>query len=733
MGASLNIAQATTNTPVLRRVELGVTGMSCTSCSARIERKLNKLPDVSASVNYATETASVDMPNTYSVENVIEVIQQAGYNAFPLTNEAPKDVAKARDEHADSLKQRLIVSAVLATPVMLLSMIPALQFPGWQWIALLLTTPVFFWGGYPFHSATISNLRHGSFTMDTLITLGTGSAYLWSLWALIFGNAGHLGMTMQMSWSAHAEAGMDHIYLESASVVIVFLLLGRWWEVRAKARSSAALESLLNMGIKQATVLREGTQIQIPSTELRVRDVFLARPGEQIATDGVVTEGHSSVDESMLTGEPLPVDVSTGDKVTGATVNLTGLLVINATRVGKNTTLAHMGRLVSEAQSRKAPVQHLVDRISQIFVPAVIAAAAVTLCAHLLLGAAPADAFSAAVAVLIIACPCALGLATPTALLVGTGRGAQLGLLIRGPEVLENSRAVDVVVLDKTGTVTTGVMEVVDSTVPEDALALAAAVESTSQHPIAKAIVAAAPTKTTHVPDITMDVSNCETLPGYGVRGLVGGHEVEVGRAEGTRGTTVGVTIDGTFAGTITVQDAVKSTSAAAIQDFKNMGLSTVLLTGDNTAAAERVAKDVGIDRVIAGVMPKDKVTVVEELMTTATVAMIGDGINDAAALARADLGIAMGAGTDVAKEASDITLMNNDLRSAVDALRLSRATLATIHGNLLWAFAYNVILIPVAALGLLNPMLAGAAMALSSVFVVSNSLRLRSFHSSKD
>lgn len=766
MGALPNTTKTITSTSARRKVDLGVTGMSCTSCSARIERKLNKLAEVSASVNYATESATVNFPDSYSVEDLVEVIRKAGYDAFPLTDNAPKDVAKVRDEHADYLKRRLIISAGLALPVMLLSMIPALQFPGWQWVALCLTTPVFFWGGLPFHSATLTNLQHGSFTMDTLITMGTGAAYLWSLWALFFGEAGHLGMTMQMSWTSHTGAGMDHIYLESASMVIVFLLLGRWFEVRAKGRSSAALESLLSLGIKQATVRRDGAQVQIRSDELRVGDVFIARPGEKIATDGVVAEGHSSVDESMLTGEPMPVDVSAGDRVTGATVNLTGLLVITATRVGKDTTLAQMSRLVAEAQSRKAPVQRLVDRISQIFVPAVIMAAGVTLCTHLLLGTPSADAFSAAVSVLIIACPCALGLATPTALLVGTGRGAELGLLIRGPEALESSRDVQVVVLDKTGTVTTGVMEVVDSTVSEETLALAAAVEKSSHHPIAHAIVAATQGNGATQSNGTtqgigaadeLEVSSFESLPGYGVRGRVAGHLVEVGRASTTPdgdvtspdsavthplpdaaefstppGTTVAVSIDGAPAGTITVRDTVKPTSAAAIRDFTQMGLHTILLTGDNATAARGVAKEVGIDEVIAEVMPDGKVAEIEKLMKHSRVAMIGDGLNDAAALARANLGIAMGGGTDVAIEASDITLMNNDLRSAVDAVRLSRATLSTIRGNLFWAFAYNVILIPVAALGLLNPMFAGAAMALSSVFVVSNSLRLRNFRSSR-
>lgn len=701
-------------------IDLGVTGMTCTSCSSRVERKLNKVEGVAATVNFATETASVTYdPALIDAAGLIAVIEKTGYGAVPVEQE--QDV----DKHA-SLGRRLVVSALLATPVMLLSMIPALQFDYWQWVALALATPVYLWGGWPFHRAAVVNLKHGAFTMDTLISLGTTAAHLWSLVALFFGGAGEVGMKMHMSFTAHSGHGL---YLETASMVIVFLLLGRWFEERAKGRSSAALKALLDLGAKDAHVLRDGIEVTIPIAQLRVGDRFIVRPGEKIATDGRVLEGHSAVDNSMLTGESVPVEVAPGDLVTGASLNSSGRLLIEATRVGEDTTLAAMGRLVTEAQAKKAPVQRTVDKISQVFVPVVIVTAIITLAVHLLMGNAVTDAFSAAVAVLIIACPCALGLATPTALLVGTGRGAQLGLLIKGPEVLEATRQVQAIIFDKTGTLTTGNMKVTSVSGPNDTLALAAAVEQGSEHPIAKAIVAA----TTNIPK----ASDFRAETGQGISATVAGQRVWVGRPAGIvaapdGSTPVAVRVNDQDYGIVVVQDTPKPEAAEAVAHIKQLGIEPWLVTGDNEGAAKDVAKQLGIDHVVAGVMPADKVARVAALQESGKkVAMVGDGINDAAALAQADLGLAMGAGTDVAIEASDITIMNNDPRSAVDAIRLSRSTLRIIHGNLFWAFAYNVVLIPVAAMGLLNPMLAGAAMALSSVFVVTNSLRLRGFKSS--
>ena len=764
-------------TPVdVIHLDLGVTGMTCTSCSGRVERKLNKLDGVDATVNFATESASVDYdPSKADTTTLIDTVRGAGYDAFAMNDEGSADAGAddsdgpggggsadrteaARDDEAADLKKRTIVSALITVPVVLLSMVPALQFDNWQWAVLTMVTPVYFWGGAPFHRATLVNLRHGAFTMDTLVSLGTTAAYLWSLWALFLGNAGMPGMTMQMHLLP-SDSTMDEIYLESVAVVITFLLLGRWFETRAKGRSSEALRSLLNMGAKDATVLRDGAEVRVNVKELAVGDVVVVRPGEKIAADGVVTDGTSAVDESMLTGESVPVEATVGSTVTGATINTSGRLLVKVTRLGEDSTLSQMAKLVTDAQSKKAPVQRLVDRISQVFVPAVILIAVATLIVHIALGHGVATAFTAAVAVLIIACPCALGLATPTALLVGTGRGAQLGLLIKGPEVLESTRRVDTVVMDKTGTVTSGVMSVSDVTTTgtatsangtTDVLAAAAAVESGSEHPIARAIVRAAEqaVQDGEIAEVA-SVTDFATTAGHGVTGTVDGSTVTVARpsdalpdelrlaverAQQDGGTPVVVEIDGTVVGVVTVRDTVKPTSAEAVAGLKELGLTPVLLTGDNEGAAKAVAAEVGIDpaNVISGVMPDEKVRHIERLQAEGrNVAMVGDGVNDAAALAVAELGLAMGAGTDVAIEASDITLMNNDLRSAVDAIRLSRRTLRTIRGNLFWAFAYNVALIPVAAFGLLNPMLAGVAMAFSSVFVVSNSLRLRGFHSS--
>lgn len=751
----------------LAHLDLGVSGMTCTSCSSRVQRKLNKVDGVTANVNFATETAAIEYdPATANPESLIEVVRGAGYNAFTMGDDSsdaedPEDgsdpTAAARAQESRDLLRRTLISAALSTPVMLVSMLPSLQFDNWQWAAAILATIVYIFGGAPFHKATWANLRHGSFTMDTLISIGTTAAYFWSLYAMFFGTAGQPGMKMHMElMSNHAQ--MDHIYLESVGMVITFLLLGRWFEVKAKGQSSEALRTLLGMGAKDATLLVDGAEKRVPITQLQVGDVFVVRPGEKIATDGVVEAGASAVDESMLTGESMPVEVKAGDHVTGATLNSAGRLEVRATKVGADTTLAQMAKLVTDAQASKAPVQRLVDKIAQGFVPVVIIIAALTLLAHLVFGGGVAPAFIAAVAVLIIACPCAMGLATPTAILVGTGRGAQLGLLIKGPEVLESTKKVDTIVMDKTGTITEGKMTVArvhlaqqmgGSTAESRLLLLAAAVEAGSEHPIAKAIVSAAQ----DLPQAGRiePASDFHSVAGQGVEGTVDGHRVRVGRIEGeqaARGelaatfqaaeaegaTPVAVYVDDTLAGIIDVRDTVKPTSAAAVAKLRELGLTPHLLTGDNEGAARAVAKAVGIANadVTAGVLPSGKVAVIRHLQEEGkTVAMVGDGVNDAAALAQADLGLAMGAGTDVAIEASDITLMNSDLRSAADAIRLSRRTLRIIKGNLFWAFAYNVLLIPVAALGLLNPLFAGIAMAFSSVFVVSNSLRLRNFQSS--
>ncbi|WP_287901690.1 heavy metal translocating P-type ATPase [Arthrobacter sp.] len=729
-------------------VELDITGMTCASCANRIERKLNKVDGVEATVNYATEKARVTAPGGFDVALLIGAVEQAGYGATVHEEEAPQD-----DSELNSLRRRLWTSVVLAVPVIVLSMVPAFQFTGWQWVSLALATPVILWGAWPFHRAAWTNLRHGAATMDTLVSVGTLAAYLWSLYALFLGHAGMLGMRHEFSFAIQRSDGASNIYLEVAAGVTMFLLAGRYFEKRSKRQAGAALRALLELGAKDVTVLRDGGERRIPVAELRVGDEFVVRPGEKIATDGTVVDGVSAVDASMITGESVPVDVAPGDAVVGATVNTSGRLVVRASRIGNDTQLARMARLVEDAQSGKAEVQRLADRISGVFVPVVIGIALLTLVAWLLLGQPVAAAFTAAVAVLIIACPCALGLATPTALLVGTGRGAQLGILIKGPEVLESTRRVDTVVLDKTGTVTSGMMEL-DQVLtvggdPADrltALRLAGALEHASEHPIARAIARGAEAETGELPP----VSGFRNEQGLGVRGTVEGVGVLAGReaflaaegltlpeelrrakaeAEAQGRTAVVVGWDGEVRAVLTVADRLKPSSAEAVRRLKGLGLEPVLLTGDNEAVARRIAAEVGIERVVAEVLPQDKVDVVRGLQAEGrVVAMAGDGVNDAAALAAADLGLAMGTGTDAAIEASDLTLVRGDLLGAVDAIRLSRATLRTIKGNLFWAFAYNVAAIPLAALGLLNPMIAGAAMAFSSVFVVGNSLRLRRF-----
>ncbi|MFG3488890.1 heavy metal translocating P-type ATPase [Streptomyces sp. NPDC047972] len=750
------MTSGTTASPVDTAVtELTIGGMTCASCAARVEKKLNRMDGVTATVNYATEKARIEHLPEVGVDALIATVVRTGYTAErpppPEPDPEPaggtEEREPAHDPELAALRQRLLVSALLATPVVLLAMVPSLQFDNWQWLSLTLAAPVVVWGGLPFHRAAWTNLRHGAATMDTLVSVGTLAAFGWSLWALFLGDAGMPGMRHGFDLTVDRSEASSAIYLEVAAGVVTFILLGRYLEARAKRTAGAALRALMELGAKDVAVLRGGTEQRVPVSALRTGDLFVVRPGEKIATDGTVAEGASAVDTALLTGESLPLDVTAGSDVTGGCVNVSGRLVVRATRVGADTRLARMARLVEDAQNGKAEVQRLADRVSAVFVPVVLLIALGTLVTWLLLTDDPTASFTAAVAVLIIACPCALGLATPTALMVGTGRGAQLGILIKGPEVLESTRRVDTVVLDKTGTVTTGRMRLVDvhvhggtygtdSTDETELLRLAGGLEHASEHPVARAIAAGAAERCGELPV----PKTFENVPGLGVRGSVEGRLVLVGRAalltaEGVEapGTTapgaVHVAWDGVARGTLTVADTVKDTSAEAVARLRGLGLRPVLLTGDHRAVAEAVAAEVGIDEVIAEVLPEEKAEVVRRLRSEGrTVAMVGDGVNDAAALATADLGLAMGTGTDAAIEASDLTLVRGDLRVAADAIRLARRTLATIKGNLGWAFGYNLAALPLAAAGLLNPMIAGLAMAFSSVFVVSNSLRLRRF-----
>ncbi|KWX68943.1 cation-translocating P-type ATPase [Mycobacterium sp. NAZ190054] len=737
----------------MNTVELTIGGMTCASCAARVEKKLNKLDGVAATVNFATERARVEYGEQISPEQLVSAVESAGYQA--ALPERAAEPAEPAEDPAAALKRRLLICVALSVPVMAMAMAPALQFTYWQWLSLTLAAPVVVWGAWPFHQAAWTNLRHGTATMDTLISVGTLAAFGWSLYALFWGTAGMPGMTHPFELTIARTDGSGNIYLEAAAGVTTFILAGRYFEARAKRRAGAALRALLELGAREVTVRRAGAEQRIPIEQLTIGDEFVVRPGEKIAADGVVVEGASAVDASMLTGESVPAEVQPGDQVVGATVNVDGRLVVRAERVGADTQLAQMARLVEDAQNGKAQAQRLADRISGVFVPVVIALSVATLGFWVGSGQSLAAAFTAAVAVLIIACPCALGLATPTALMVGTGRGAQLCILIKGPEVLEDTRRVDTVIVDKTGTVTTGNMTLVDvfagdGEQPDEVLRIAGAVENSSEHPIARAIASGALEKFGELPT----VAGFTNLRGLGVSGEVDGHAVVLGRvrlladravdvpddvraavaqAEADGRTAVVVGWDGRARGVLMVADAVKPTSAEGISLLKQLGLTPIMVTGDNEAVARAVAAQVGIDEVVAGVLPQDKVDTVKRLQADGkVVAMVGDGVNDAAALAQADLGLAMGSGTDVAIEASDLTLVSDDLRAVPDAIRLSRKTLSTIKGNLFWAFAYNVAALPLAAAGLLNPMIAGAAMAFSSVFVVSNSLRLRAFTPSR-
>lgn len=743
-------------------VEMPITGMTCASCANRIERKLNKLDGVTATVNYALEKAAVDFDAaTVEPEQLIEAVEAAGYKA-KLPDAAPTGGhdhgggagRPEADDEAESLRVRLLISAALTVPVLAISMIPALQFDYWQWMALQLATPVVIWGAWPFHRAAWANLKHGAATMDTLISLGVLAAWAWSMYALFLGDAGMTGMKMPFDLFPEATSGAEHIYLETAAAVTTFILAGRYFEARAKRQAGAALEALLELGAKEVSLLEaDGTERTIPVEDLHIGDRFVVRPGEKVATDGVVEEGSSAVDQSLLTGESVPVEKGPGDEVAGATINAGGRLIVRVTKVGSETALAQIARLVTEAQNGKAPVQRLADRVSGVFVPVVIGLSVATLGFWLGAGEGAVVAFSAAVAVLIIACPCALGLATPTALLVGTGRGAQLGLLIKGPEVLESTRRVDTIVLDKTGTVTSGRMTLSEAvaapgTAREDLLRIAGALEDASEHPIARAIAASARDELGELPA----AEGFNNREGLGVEGVVEGHGVQIGRPalmaewslavpdeldrarlelQAGGASCVLVAWDGSVRGLLAVADTIKPTSAEAIVALRDLGLRPVLLTGDNAETARAVAAEVGIEEVIAEVLPAEKADVVSRLQGEGrVVAMVGDGVNDAPALAQADLGLAIGTGTDVAIEASDLTLVSGDLRAAADAIRLSRSTLRIIKQNLGWAFGYNIAALPLAAAGLLNPLIAGAAMALSSVSVVANALRLRGFRS---